>query len=133
MKQLLAGLIVVLSLVWGNAQASGGGGGGSEGGTLYSKIGTFTVNLQNISEFLQADISIKLPNPQLLDSIKLYLPYIKHELILLLSSQDSQQLASVTGKQRLMEETKSAINKALKVNDKDGITDVLFESFVIQQ
>lgn len=131
MKQLLASLIIVLSLAWGNAQASGGGG--SEGGTLYSKIGTFTVNLQNISEFLQADISIKLPNPQLLDSIKLYLPYIKHELILLLSSQDSQQLASVAGKQKLMEETKSAINKALKVNDKDGITDVLFESFVIQQ
>ncbi|MBS4096077.1 MAG: flagellar basal body-associated FliL family protein [Sulfuricella sp.] len=133
MKQLLGSLIIAFGLLWGSAQASGGGGGGSEGGNLYSKIGTFTVNLQNISEFLQADVSVKLPNAQLLDSIKLYLPYIKHELILLLSAQDSQQLASVAGKQKLMEETKTAINKALKVNDKDGISDVLFESFVIQQ
>lgn len=132
MKQLLAGLIIVLGFACGGAHASGGGGG-EGGGTLYAKIGTFTVNLQNISEFLQADVSIKLPNAQLLDSVKTYLPYIKHELILLLSSQDSQQLASVAGKQKLVEETKSAINKALKLNDKDGVSDVLFESFVIQQ
>jgi flagellar protein FliL len=131
-KQLLTGFVILFCLLTGVAQASGGGGGG-EGGVLYSKIGTFTVNLKNINEFLQADISIKLPNPQLLDSVKTYLPYIKHELILLLSSKDSQQLASVAGKQKLVEETKAAINKAMRLHEKDGITDVLFESFVIQQ
>lgn len=132
MKKLFAVLLTAFTLCLGNAYAAGGGGG-EGGGTLYSKIGTFTVNLQNISEYLQVDISIKLPTPQMLDSVKLYLPYIKHELILLLSSQDSKQVASAAGKQKLVEQAKAAINKAMRLRDNEGISDVLFESFVIQQ
>jgi flagellar FliL protein len=131
-KSLVTSLFAVLLLATSGAYASEGGEGGGGGG-LYAKLGTFTVNLQNISEFLQIDISVKMPNPGMLETVKTYLPFVKHELILLLSSQDSKQLASVAGKQKLMEQTKIAVNKALRLSPQDGITDVLFESFVIQQ
>lgn len=130
---LLATLFAVLLLAFTAAHASGGGDGGGKGGPLYSKLGTFTVNLQEISEFMQVDISVKMPNPELLQAIKAYHPFIRHELILLLSSQNSEQLSSVAGKQKLLEQTRATINKALKRDEKDGISEVLFESFVIQQ
>lgn len=132
MKSLVTTLFAILLLATSAVHASGGGGGG-EGGGLYAKIGTFTTNLQNISEFLQIDISVKMTAPAVLENIKMYLPFIKHELILLLSSQDSKELATVIGKQKLMELTKVAVNKAIKLDEKDGVSDILFESFVIQQ
>lgn len=114
-----------------NVQAASDKGGG--GGALYAKIGTFTVNLQNISEYLQTDISVKLAGPETLDAIKAYLPFIKHDIILLLSTQDSKQLSTLTGKHKLIEQTKTTVNRALKRDTKSGVTDVLFEAFVIQQ
>jgi len=133
-KSLVKALFALLLLLSSVAHASGGdGGGGAAGGALYAKLGTFTVNLQDISEVLQTDISVKLPNPQVLDTIKMYLPFVKHELILLLSSQNAQEISTVAGKQKLIKETKTAVNKALHVDPKDGVSDVLFESFVIQQ
>lgn len=115
----------------GVIHASSGGGGG--GGGLYSKLGTFTVNLKNISQFLQVDISLKLPNAEMLEQIKSNFPIIRHELILLLSTQDSAAIAPATGRQKLMEECRDTVNKAMKLRPEDGIKEVLFESFVIQQ
>jgi flagellar FliL protein len=132
-KTLINALFAALLLLAPQTYASGGGDSGAAGGALYAKLGTFTVNLQNISEVLQTDISVKLPNPQILDTIKMYLPFIKHELILLLSSQNAQEISTVAGKQKLIKETKTAVNRALHVDPKDGVSDVLFESFVIQQ
>ena len=133
-KSLVKALFALLLLFTSVAHASSGGGdSGAAGGALYAKLGTFTVNLQNIGEILQTDISVKLPNPQVLDAIKMYLPFVKHELILLLSSQDAREISTVAGKQKLIKETKTAVNKALKADTKDGVSDVLFESFVIQQ
>ncbi|MFA7241506.1 MAG: flagellar basal body-associated FliL family protein [Sulfuricellaceae bacterium] len=126
MKKILVVLLACLSLFTATVQAK-------DGGTLYVKLGTFTVNLQNIDEYVQAEITVKLAAPEILDAVKIYLPRIKHEIILLLSTQDSQQLATLAGKQKLIEQTKTMVNKALKLEPKDGVTDVLFESFVIQQ
>lgn len=128
LKKMLAVMIACLCLFAANVHASS-----DKGGTLYAKLGTFTVNLLDIGEYLQTEISVKLANPGTLDSIKAYLPFIKHEIILLLSSQDSRQLTTLAGKQKLIEQTKTAVNKALKLEPNDGVTDVLFESFVIQQ
>lgn len=129
MKKTLVVLLCCLSLLAATVHAASA----KEGGTLYAKLGTFTVNLQNIDEYLQTEISVKLATIATLDAVKAYLPRIKHEIILLLSTQDSKQLATLAGKQKLSEQTKTAVNKALKLEPADGITDVLFESFVIQQ
>ena len=93
MKKILVVMLCCLSLFTANVHASS-----SEGGTLYAKLGTFTVNLLNIDEYLQTEISVKLAGAGTLDAVKAYLPIIKHEIILLLSTQDSKQLATLAGK-----------------------------------
>jgi flagellar FliL protein len=130
MRKLLAILATALFLISTMAQASSGGGGG--GPSPYAKLETFTVNLKGLNQYLQVNMSLKIADPKLADSIKAWSPVIRHELILLLSSQSGEELATLAGKQKVMAAIKTAINKVLKLDDKDGVTDVLFESFVIQ-
>lgn len=130
MRKLLAILATALFLVSATAQASGGGGGG--GPSPYAKLETLTVNLQGLTQYLQVNMVLKVAKPEIAESIKGWNPVIRHELILLLSSQTGEELATLAGKQKVMGLIKAAVNKVLKLDAKDGVTDVLFESFVIQ-
>lgn len=130
MRFLWSALLAVLLLFSASANASGGGGGG--GASPYAKLETFTVNLQGLTQFLQVDISLKVADPKIADAIKGWGPVIRHELILVLSSQNGEELGTLAGKKKMMEQIKTAINKVLKLDAKEGVTDVLFESFVIQ-
>lgn len=98
----------------------------------YAKLETFTVNLTGLSQYLQVDISLKVADPKITESIKAWNPVIRHELLLLLSSQSAQDISTLAGKQKVTGQIKTAINKVLKLSAKEGVTDVLFESFVIQ-
>ncbi|MBZ0106566.1 MAG: flagellar basal body-associated FliL family protein [Sulfuricella denitrificans] len=129
MRFFRASLLAALLLFSSFAQASGGGGGGP---SPYAKLETITVNLQGLTQYLQVDMSLKLADPKLAESIKGWNPVIRHELILLLSSQRGDELATLAGKKKVTGLIKSAVNKVLKLDAKEGVTDVLFESFVIQ-
>lgn len=128
MRFIWASLLSILLLFSASAQAGGGGGGPSP----YAKLETFTVNLQGLTQYLQVDMSLKLADPKLADAIKGWNPVIRHELILLLSSQNGEELATLAGKKKVTGLIRTAINKVLKLDAKEGVTDVLFESFVIQ-
>ncbi|PWB57684.1 MAG: flagellar basal body-associated protein FliL [Nitrosomonadales bacterium] len=131
MRFIWASLLAVMLLLSAPVHASGGGS--KEGGASpYAKLETFTVNLQGLTQYLQVDIVLKIADPKIADSIKGWNPVIRHELILMLSSQNSEELATLAGKQKVMGLIKAAINKVLKLDAKEGVTDVLFESFVIQ-
>lgn len=104
-----------------------------EGGVSpYAKLEGFTVNLQGLSHYLQVNIALKVAKAEFGEKIKLWDPVVRHELILLLSNQNSEELSTLEGKKALMTSIKITINKVLKVDDKEGVTAVLFESFVIQ-
>ncbi len=129
MRFIWAPLLAILLFFSASAQASGGGGGGP---SPYAKLETFTVNLQGLTQYLQVDMSLKLADPKVADAIKGWNPVIRHELILLLSSQNGEELATLAGKKKVTGLIRTAINKVLKLDAKEGVTDVLFESFVIQ-
>lgn len=104
-----------------------------EGGpSPYAKLETLTVNLQGLTQYLQVNMVLKVAKPEIAEAIKGWNPVIRHELILLLSSQKGEELATIEGKKKVMAAIKTAVNKVLKVDAKEGVTDVLFESFVIQ-
>jgi len=102
------------------------------GPSPYAKLEAFTVNLQGLTQFLQVNMTLKVAKPEVTESIKSWNPVIRHELILLLSSQMGEELATVEGKKKVMANAKTTINKILKLDAKAGVMDVLFESFVIQ-
>ncbi|BAN35375.1 flagellar basal body-associated protein [Sulfuricella denitrificans skB26] len=120
---------VALLIFSASAQANESKEGGS---SPYAKLEVFTVNLQGLTHYLQVGIALKVSKSEVGEEVKVWNPVIRHELILLLSSQNSEELATTEGKKKVMAAIKTVINKILKLDDKEGVTDVLFESFVIQ-
>ena len=113
-----------------NAGEHGGGEGGGAGG--YERLEPFTVNLVGLHQVIQIAVTLKPAKPEVGEKIKTYMPAIRHEIILLLSSKTPEQMQSSEGKQSLILETRYAANKALGMTSKEGIADVLFESIIIQ-
>jgi len=111
------------------AGEGGGEGGGSSG---YERLEPFTVNLVGLRQVIQISMTLKPAKPEVSDKIKLYMPVIRHEIIMLLSGKTPEQMQSSEGKQKLILETRYAANKALGLTSKDGVADVLFESIIIQ-
>jgi flagellar FliL protein len=116
----------VLNPAYANEGKSEGGGG------LSAKLEPFTVNLLGADKYLQVGITLQLGNPETGEKIKMYMPVVRHVLILLLSNQEAATIQSASGKKHLIEEIKDSINKALKLDEHDGVTDTYFENFVIQ-
>ena len=111
---------------------AGGHGGGEGGGAGYVKIESFTVNLQGGTQYLQISMSVLGGTPEVGASIVARMPIVRHELILVLSNQEADVIRTSQGKLDLMEQIKEAVNKAIEKKGHDGVTEVLFENFVVQ-
>ncbi len=127
---ILGSIALSLWLLVGIAQAKESAGEG--GDSPYTKLETFTVNLKDVSHFLQTDISLKSSDPMTTERIKAFNPLVRNELIFILSNRSVDEVNTLAGKLKLMEDIKVALNKALKLDPKHSISSVLFESFVIQ-
>ncbi|MFZ6654615.1 flagellar basal body-associated FliL family protein [Undibacterium sp. TJN19] len=125
-------LCLALSLSSGVALANSGGKEGGAGGGSTAKLEAFTVNLSSTERYLQLSMALQIANAEVSDRIKMFMPKLRHVLIVLLSSKDGEQLQSLEGKHKLMEEIKEGVNKTLELKEHDGVTDVFFENFVIQ-
>ena len=124
-------MLIVTSFLQTNL-AHAGGHESAGGASAYTKLEPFTVNLQGLSQYLQVGITLKGATPESGEAISAYMPVIRHALILLLSSKDAAQLSTLEGKTSLGEEAKKAVNKAIGLTDKQGVSGILFESFIIQ-
>jgi flagellar FliL protein len=108
------------------------GGGGEGGGGAYTKLEPFTVNLVGLTQVIQLVVTLKMAKPEAGEKVKLYMPVIRHGMILLLSSKSADQVSSAVGKQQLIKETVATVNRAIESNAKEGVADALFESIIIQ-
>lgn len=83
--------------------------------------------------FLQIVIQMKLIDPATTVDVTHHSDAIRHNVIMLLSSQETRDLYSITGKERLRSATLEEIRKALKGRaDHVEIEDIFFTSFIIQ-
>lgn len=122
--------IFLLAASAASASEGGGGGGGND---LLAKVEAITVNLMGpTQQYIQIEMTLKLAKAEVGERVKLYMPVIRHKMILLLTSKDASQLGPIEGKQKLLQESKDAVNQALELPEKEGVTDVLFSSFIIQ-
>ena len=124
-------LSFALSLLSSTALANSGGGSASAGGAT-AKLEPFVVNLASTERYLQLSLTLQIASPEVTEKIKMFMPKVRHVLIVLLSSKEGEQLQSLDGKHQLMEEIKEGVNKTLNLKEHDGVTDVFFENFVIQ-
>jgi flagellar FliL protein len=126
LRKGLVFLFLVLFWVSTSANAEEKGEGG------YITMEDFTVNLVGLHQVIQVKLTLKPAVPTVAEKIKLYVPAIRHGIILLLSAKTPEQLQTQEGKKKLITETRNAANKALGLNSKEGVAEVLIESIIIQ-
>ena len=106
---------------------------------VYVALDAFTVNLvpENGDQYLQLILSVEVEDPQVDGQLKQYMPKLRNDLTLLLSSKKASDLMSTEGKQALAAEIKEQINSVLDPGGKGKnndwpVREVLFTSFIIQ-
>ena len=112
-----------------------GGGGSAPTSEYFSFDKPFVVNIMDNKRmrFLQVAIQMKLADPTTSPDITHHSDAIRHNVIMLLSSQQARGLYSTTGKERLRSSALEEIRNALKNRaDHVEIEDVFFTSFIIQ-
>lgn len=140
--------LVFLLIISNTSFAAGGGGGSSPFIPLTPPI---IVNIMDGSRIrhMQVIIELKVSKPDNAAIVELHKGPIRHELILLLSSQDSATINSAQGKEKLRKDALEVVQKVIKqlqgISDKenkdegdgenkaDPIVDALyFTNFIIQ-
>lgn len=85
-------------------------------------------------KYLKADISVRVRGQDAADKVTHHMPYIRNDLVLLLSAQTDADIASYEGKESLRQRALKAVQKVMeKEEGKQLVDDLLFTSFVVQK
>ncbi|HMV61928.1 MAG TPA: flagellar basal body-associated FliL family protein [Zoogloea sp.] len=113
---------------------------------VFVQLDQFTVNLapEEGEHFLQATMVLRVADAKVGDSLKAYMPELKHRILMLLSSKRPSELANAEGREELADEVKDEANdvlgyapnpkkKAKRRPEDDGpVLAVLFNQFIVQ-
>lgn len=99
----------------------------------------FIVNFihQDTLRYLQISLEVMYHDQEILNKVNEHMPAIRNALILLLSDQEFETLSSLSGKQNLRQEMKTAINTLISpTNNTDtriyDAGEIYFTNFVMQ-
>jgi flagellar FliL protein len=119
----------------------GGEDGGEEGGggnkpAIYLPIDpAFVVNFasQGKARFLQITVEVMTRDETVPDKVKLHMPVIRNNLMLLFSDQSYDSVSTLEGKETLRESALEVVQQILEEETGDpGVEAVYFTSFVMQ-
>jgi flagellar FliL protein len=125
----LLSLMLISASATANEKASASA---STAGAPVARLDSFVVNLASFDRYLQTVVTLQLGTSDVADKIKVYMPMVRHVVIMTLSSKDSAELQSIEGKKVLIDQLRTKINQVLEIKGDGGISDVFFETFVIQ-
>lgn len=79
---------------------------------VFVNMEPFTVNLQpeDGEQYLQVVAVLRVADSEAANALKLYMPEMRHKILLLLSSKKASDVASAHGREKLSEEIRSASN-----------------------
>lgn len=124
--------LIVLLVLSNTSLAAGGGGGSSPFIPLNPPI---IVNIRDGDHVrhMQVIIEIKLTDPSKSQKLDLHKGPVRHELILLLSSQEAGEISSAKGKEQLRKDALAAVQKVLQDLEGEPVIEALyFTNFIIQ-
>lgn len=96
---------------------------------------SFVVNLQGTRpmRFLMVEVELMSRSDDAKDTVKEYLPTVRHELNMLFSVQSADSIASLEDRQRLQQEALDTVNAVFQSEGLDTQVDgVYFTKFVVQ-
>jgi flagellar FliL protein len=83
--------------------------------------------------YLKAEISLRVTESAV-DAVKHHMPAIRHEIVMLLSSQDNETVVSSDGKESIRVQALAAVRECFEKEEEAGqIEDLLFTSFIVQR
>jgi len=85
--------------------------------------------------FLKAEISLRIgKDPGANKKVAHHMPRIRHELVMLLSSQNEEAITSMEGKEQLRNDALAALQKIFQEESgRPLVEDLLFTNFVVQR
>jgi len=91
----------------------------------------FVLNLadRDVTRYLKMTVKVELDRPEEETDFEKRMPAIRDALLVLLTSKESLNLRTVSGKRRLRDEIRARTNRLMK---KGKITNVFFTDFIIQ-
>lgn len=102
----------------------------------YVSLDRFTVNLvpETGDQYLQVEVSVELEDLAAGEKLKLHMPKLRNQVMLLLSSKKASELNSKEGKEQLAKDMTDQMNQVLEPagKGKGPVKEVLFTSFIIQ-
>jgi len=107
------------------------------GPPVFAVLEPFVVNLAEPdgNRYLQIGITYELTDAKVAEAVKNYTPVIRSRILIVLSGKNVNDLTSIEGKQKLMDELVDLARVTITTEQKDatnGVRDVHFSSFVIQ-
>lgn len=109
---------------------------GAHAAPTYVSLDRFTVNLvpETGDQYLQVEVSVELEDLAAGEKLKLHMPKLRNQVMLLLSSKKASELNSKEGKEQLAKDMSDQMNQVLEPGGKGKgpVKEVLFTSFIIQ-
>lgn len=98
----------------------------------------FVVNLGPVSgprlSYLKTEVALRTSSKTAAEKVKYHLPYIRNELVLLLSRQDLASVSTNQGKEKLRGEALEKVRSVLQQEEGTPlVSDLLFSTFVVQR
>ncbi len=96
----------------------------------------FVVNYggQGRLKYIKAEISVRVVDAEAANTIRHHMPYIRNNLVLLLSSQTEETIETTEGKELLRQAAVEEIRKILaEEGEVDGVVDLYFDNFIVQR
>ena len=96
-------------------------------------IVNFKIAGESRARFMQVDISLVTRKKTIVDAVKLHMPLIRNDLLMLLSSQEYADLSTAQGKEEVRQSALESVQKILKDQvGEAGVENLLFTKFVMQ-
>lgn len=85
--------------------------------------------------YLKADVALRVTSGAAAQaSVLHHMPYVRHVLVMLLSDQTEESLATMEGKEKLRQDALVAVQQVMQEEEgKPLVDDLLFNSFIVQR
>lgn len=91
------------------------------------------VNVQGKAHYMRCDVQLMTRDEGKLANIVLHSPALRHELLLLFSDQQGQDIKDTKGKEKLRKDALKALQGVMKqIVDDDSIEDLYFTSYFVE-
>lgn len=105
-----------------------------ESQALYYELSpSLVTNVQGRVKYIRCDIQLMTRDEATVEDFKLHAPAIRHELLLLFSDQQGEELKEPTGKEKLRNTALAAVQGVmLKLTGVEEVEELFFTSFFVQ-